>query len=228
MALFAVVQRAAAGCGRNRNQTWANVVVDVRSASPAFAQIAAGPFATNPTHFVVELTQQQYNALKSGWTHDGNANLPKWQNRTDDPGGSAELGSFSNPQNVLSAWTANSPIADDRLIIRIYDKHPVSGTPPITHLAAEDLDEAVGSVERFIRVFTPADSPSGSDAQNVKVEIGGRMMIFDLTDGISNIFIATDEVGRILFPSSHEYRVVGPNGEKEVLWRVFGRTLRVR
>jgi hypothetical protein len=226
---FAIIRRQVPGCSRQQDDTYVNVVHDVRSTSGTWEALLTHSVFSDPgsNEFVVQLTEAEYDTLSApeGLRYSENANLPKWQQRVATNGATKEFGSFATPTNAGSAWSTN-PLADDRLIVRIYNGNPGSGG---VHIASEDLDEetVTGFVTRHIKLFTAADVASGTNAQNSKVAIAGKNMIFDFTAGVSTVFVSTRLPGVIEFPSNHSYRVVGPSGEKVVRWTIYGRTLTV-
>lgn len=227
---FAVCRRLVPNCSRQSDDTYVNVVWEVRRSSATWEQIEQHPVWSNPAEneFAIQLTEAEYNALNSQDLifYDGNSNLPKWQQQTATTGDTKAFGNFATPTNAGSAFTVGTPLPDDRLIVRLYNGNPGSGG---THIAAEDLDEELvtGFVTRHLKLFSAADVASTTNAQNQKVLIGGRQMIFDFTAGVSTVQVSTRGPGVIEFPSNHSYRVVGPGGEKRVLWTVYGRTLHV-
>ncbi len=232
MPWVAICERAKEYCGRNLDKTYINVIASTRQ-----LQETANDFITNnPTHpwadsqfreFIVDITSQQAEDIRDGtnpltW---GRASLPRWQQRTDGSGETYEPGSWADPEDDQSVWSTD-PLPDDRLIVRLYDDDPAGSGE---HLAALDLDEDSHSGEMtiYLKLFTPSDSPSGTNAQDQKTEIAGKLMIFDFTSGVTTFGIKTDTVGELKFPSNHQYRVIGPGDETFVQFRVFGRSLRM-
>lgn len=135
-ALFAVVRRFYENAGRDEDETWINVIYDVRTDGRDFATlITLEPWSFGEGHqhwldkgyydFIVELTQNQYNqAQANGLYHDGNANLPMYQQQNTGSGATTSLGSWADPEDDLTAWNAITPIPDPRWILRIYEGNP--------------------------------------------------------------------------------------------------------
>ena len=231
MPWVAIVEREKAGCGRNRDKTYINVVSSVRQISES-----ASNFVTNsPDHpwaddafreFIVDITDQQAEDIRDGtnpltW---GVSSLPRWQQRNDDSGSIYEPGSWADPEDNQSVWSTDT-IPDDRWIVRLYDGDPgASGV----HIGSLDLDEDSFAGERtiYLKLYNQNDAPTTTNAQDQKTEIAGKLMIFDFTSGVTTFGIKTDTVGEVRFPSNHAYRVIGPAGEESVLFRIFGRSLR--
>lgn len=105
---YAIVERARAGCGRNGDETWVNVVVGThltRGEVPAAARDPGG--AT----FYVELTEAEYFALQgfSNKFDDDDGRIPKHQQRVAGDRPQKEFGSFAVPSDHNSGWRANTP-----------------------------------------------------------------------------------------------------------------------
>ena len=230
-----ICERIRSGMGRNTNKTYINVLANLRQLADVdlatwLTNNAAHPWADPAfNEFLIELTEQEYLDFRDDVNpmfSDGQQNQPRWQQQTAGSGSAKDFGSWSDPENSGSTWQANVPIPDNRWIIRIYDDDP---TTIGVHIAEEDLDEekVTGFVVRYLKLFNSNDIPSNTNAQNQKTEIAGKQMIFDFTAGVTTFNVSTMVPGLINFPSNHEYRVVGPSGEKAVMWRIFGRTLEV-
>lgn len=227
----AIVERLLSGMGRNQNLTYVRVVTNTR----ALAVDAATFVSQNPTHpwadpvfreFIVDLTDQEAADIEDGtnpltWNV---GNQPRWQQETDGSGSTKSFGSFADPESAASAFTADVPVPDDRFIVRLYDGDPLGAG---VHIASLDLDEGQDAGRKVInlRLFSQNDVPSGTNAQNQLTEIAGKLMIFDFTAGITTFGVNTNLTGSVSFPSNHQYRVLGPGGEIQVNFRVFGTTL---
>lgn len=246
---YGVFEKALVGCGRipnngtAPNKTYVNVLIEVqRSNQSNWLLLLQNSGLGDPAfhRFAVEMTEAQYdlyNELESKY-HDGHTNLPRWQHQTGESSQTLAIGSFADPESAASAFSAGVQIPDDRLIVRVYNENP--GTIGV-HIPSEDLDESSvpGFVRRYLRLFTPADAPIGgavANAANVKTVIAGKNMIFDmgsshspaLLPGASSFEVPTTKAGTVLFPSSGSYRIVGPAGEKQVIWSIYGRRLEVQ
>ena len=232
MAWVAIVERAREGCSRDSDKAYVNVIASVRSLKTDAATFVA----QNPTHpwsdplfreFIVDIPTNEAEAIQSGAAelfHDGRGNLPLWQQETDGSASTYSRGSFADPEDDHSIFTAGTALPDDRWIIRLYDDDP--GTTGV-HVGSLDFDEAPGEQTLYMKLFDQDDVPSVTNAQNMQTLIGGKQMIFDFTAGVTTFGVATDVVGRIRFGSDSRYRAVHPNGEQSISYRVFGRTLRV-
>lgn len=233
MAFFAVVQKSRPSQGRDQDQTYVNVVTDVRERAGTFAELSALAPWNDPTasDFAIEITQQEHTDLRGDLFHDGLPNLPKWQQQNTGTGTTKAFGNFADPTNIGSTFTVDTGLADDRWIVRIGDGDPAT---PANHIATLDLDEDQNSGGQTggryllnLRLYTNQDVQSGTNVQNAKTLIGGKNFIFDFTSGLTDFLVDTTRAGTVQFPSNHRYRVVGPNGEKSVIITIFGRVLRV-
>jgi hypothetical protein len=198
---------------------------------------AATFVAQNPTHpwadsgyheFIVDITDQEaadYRALNTeAFFNDSMGNLPKWQQETDGSASTYSRGSFVDPEDDQSTFTADTALADDRWIIRLYDADP--GTTGI-HTGSVDFDEGTGDQIIYMKLFNSDDTPSTTNAQNVKTPIGGKLMVFDFTAGVTTFSVSTAAVGTVSFRSDTRYRAVHPNNELFIEYRIFGRVLTV-
>ncbi|MGI9506605.1 MAG: hypothetical protein ACR2RE_26485 [Geminicoccaceae bacterium] len=244
MPWVAICERLRPNMGRNQDLTYVNVVVSTRQLSGVAD--AADFVAKNPSHpwadgqfneFIVDLTDQEASDINDGTTPlfwDGTLNNPRFQQQTAGSGATPSFGSWLDATNSGTAWRANTPIPDNRWIVRIYDDDPVAN-PAANHLASEEFDEgaAGSSTIRFIRLFTFEDSPTSLSVANRRTEIGGKLIDFDfgssdgLSAGVARIRFGTDVTGRGEWLSNHRYRIDGPGGEKFYVWQVFGKTLRI-
>ncbi len=217
VAWYAVGVSSYENAGRNSNQTYVNVIRAVQPSDVPFASLPPAPAG----EFFVEITQVQFDAIKlEGVFYEGYGNLPRWQSDLTD------LGSYADPTDSGTTFTADVQVSDPRWIIRIYNN---SLRRAQDHIAAEDLDEddVSPSVTRYLRLFNADDTQSTTNAQDQRTEIGGKLMIFDFTNGDTDFNVALNQTGEIVFPSNGRYRIVGPGGENEVRWQIFGRTLEV-
>lgn len=235
MAWVAIVERARGLCGRDNDKTYVNVIASVRQ-----LKVDASTFvAQNPTHpwadpgfkeFIVDIADQVAADVNDGTItlfHDGRGTLPRWQNENEGSASVYSPGSFADPEDDQSTFTAATPLEDDRWIVRVYDADP--GTTG-THIAAMDLDEGqdAGETTVYLKLFNSDDSPSATNVQDAKTEIANKLMIFDFTAGVTTFGVATTDVGVVDFPSTGRYRVIGPNSETKCRFRVFGRVISVR
>lgn len=243
---YAIVERVKSGCGRKVNQDWLNILISPQISPGEWSALLTHPNYSNPSfpRFVVQLTAAEHAALQSnGLLTDEFSNLPRWQQRVAGTGEPTELGHYSDPRSTGSTWVPGVPIPDDRQIVRIYDGNPNAGglaigSRPNDPPGGEDLDESQvpGFVTRYIRLFSPADAPLNNNTENAKTFIAGKRMIFDfgsthvppLPGGVSSFEVSTQRAGRVEFGSSHEFRVVGPLGEKEITFSTYGRRLEVQ
>ena len=234
MSWVAICERVRSGCGRDQNKSYVNVVQSVRT-----LKVDATTFvAQNPTHpwadpgfkeFIVDVddtTGETYHA-DPGLLINDHHSLPKYQNETDGSAQPYNPGSFADPEDDQSVFSAGVPLADDRWIVRLYDDDP--GTTG-NHLATLDVDEGSDAGEKtiYLKLFDENDSPSATNTQNQQTEIAGKLMIFDFTSGLTTFGLNTNSTGTARFGSSSRYRVIGPAAEKNVTFRVFGRTLTAR
>ncbi len=225
-AWFAVVQRVwPHAAGRDKDKTYVHIIQGARTYGGTFAELILLAPWNDPTinDYIIEITEAEHSSIQNGsfpllW--DGNANLPKWQWNTS----TVERGSWSDPEDDTSTWTAGVPIPDDRWIVRIFDRTP--GHPQAVQIGTEDMDEDPAQIERFLKLFNPDDTPNGTNAQNQKTEIADKRMIFDFTAGEANFFVDPSAVGAIDFPTNGTYRVIGPAGENFYRANIFGRVLR--
>lgn len=231
MAWVAIVERARERCGRDSNKTYVNVIASVRSlktdAATFVAQNPTHPWADPQYHeFIVDIPANEGEAIQTGAElfHDGMGNLPIWQQATDGSASTYSRGSFADPEDGQSAFTAEATLDDDRWIIRLYDNDP--GTTGV-HVGSLDFDEGTGNQTIYLQLFNSDDTPSATNAQNQKTLIGGKLMIFDFTNGVSTFEVSTGAVGTVEFLSDTRYRAVHPNNEKSIAYRVFGRVLTV-
>lgn len=233
MAFFAVVRKLYTNASRDLDLTYVNVVQDIRERAGTFAELAALAPWNDPTatDFAIELTQAEHDALKGNLFHDNRGNLPLWQQENTGTGTTKAFGSFADPTSLVSAFTVDVPLIDDRWIVRIGDGDPAT---PANHLASLDLDELQNSGGQTggryllnLRLYTNADVQSTTNVQNAKTEIAGKQFIFDFTSGLTDFLVDTTLAGSVFFPSNHRYRVIGPTGEKEFIANIFGRVLRV-
>ena len=209
--------------GRDLDKTYVHIIQSARTHSGTFQELLQLAPWNDPqvNVYAVEITKPEFNAIQNGsfpltW---GKANLPKWQwNGT-------ERGSWSDAEDDQSTWQTNTPIPDDRWIVKIYDRDP--GDPQVVHLGIEELDEDPINVTRFLKLFNPDDSPNNTNAQDQKIVMGDRQMIFSFSGGEATFEVARDKIGNVKLSTDHRYRVVGPTGEMSYLARVFGRVLRV-
>jgi hypothetical protein len=190
--------------------------------------------AQNPTHpwsdpgfreFIVDITEQQAGDINGGTNplfHDGLGSLPRWQQQTDGSASTYSPGSFADPEDDQSAFTADVALIDDRWIVRLYDDDPATTG---VHTGSVDFDEGTGDQTIWLKLFDQDDVPSTTNAQNAKTEIGGKLMIFDFTNGVTTFGVSTDKVGSIRFRSDTRYRAIHPNSEPSIEYRIFGRVL---
>lgn len=238
MTWVAIVERQRSGCSRNQDKVYEHVISSVRQ-----LKVDAGTYVSqNPSHpwadplfreFIVDIPDQTAADIQNGTTplfYDRFGNEPRWQQETDGSGSTFAPGSFSDPLDHNSAFAASTPLPDDRWIVRLYDGDPLAAGQ---HIAALGLDEGQeqGPVpdqyEVHMRLFNADDTPSGTNAQNAKTQIADKLFIFDFANGVTTFGIVTTAAGQILFPSGREYRVLGPAGEKEVTFTIYGRSLSV-
>lgn len=233
MSWVAICKRLSPNSGRDRNQTYVNVIHSARQLSVNAATFVA----SNPTHpwsdpanneYIVDISDSLGESINDNsfpLFHDQLPNLPLWQNENEGSATAYAPGSFADPEDNQSVFNADVPLIDERWIIRFYDANP-SGSG--VHVAGLDWDELSGPQDKqtvHMKLFNPNDTPSGTDAQNQQVDIGGRLMIFDFSNGETTFLVRTDVAGEVRFPSNHRYRVAGPSGEKTGIFRIFGRTL---
>ena len=173
MAYFAICQRLYENAGRQQNKTYVDVVESVRETTESFDDLAQNhPVWSNPAEneYIIEIPFGVYNAINSGSEplfHDNLRNLPKWQQETQGSGSTMSFGSYADPQDDQTAFTAETPIPDDRLIVRIFDDDPTGSG---VHIAEEALEEELvtGFVVRYLKLYTQDDVPSTSNAQDQK------------------------------------------------------------
>ena len=235
MPWVAICARARTGCGRDRNKTYVNAIKEVRRIKTDAATFVAN----NPTHpwadpgyneYIVDIPDAFGEAAFADNReifHDGYGNLPRWQNRNAGSASAYLRGRFTDPEDSQSVFTVETDTDDDRWIVRLYDGDPGSGG---THIEVAELDEGqgAGSVTYYLKLFNPDDTPSSTNAQDQKVEIGGVLFRFDFTSGVSTIDVDTTVAGVTRFPSNYSYRHIGPGGAHRTEFRIYSNTLKVR
>jgi len=232
MGHVAIVQRQRTGCGRNINQTYVNVVSSVREIQGD----AATWVANNPDHpwsdpgfneYIVDLTSGEADTYRNDLGYDGYLNVPKWQNETAGTGQPFAPGNFADPTNSGSTFTADVALIDDRWILEPYDGDPgVSGV----HIAELDLDEGQsgGSYTIYLKMYDNAGTPSGTNAQDQKTQVAGRLMAFDFTNGVTTFSVNTNKAGTAVFPTDARWRIVGPSAEGSAVFRIYGTSIEAR
>ena len=226
---FLVVQKSFPNAGRNLNLTYVNVVTGARSDGRTFANLILLAPWNDPQfpEFIVEITEQEFDDIQSGVIplfSDGISSQPRFQQRVTGTGSTSELGSWSDPTDNTSTWQPNTPISDDRWILRTYDADPLTTG---VQIASDQLEEGTGRKVYFLRLFNQNDVPSNTNAQNQLTIVGNIKMIFDFTAGVTTFGVPTNAPGETTFPSNHFYRQTGPAGEKEFKVEVFGRDIPV-
>lgn len=241
MSWIAICERNRTGMGRNENKTYINVVTQIRQISNPNAQDFVDKNSTHPwadpafNEFIVDLTEQEAIDIRDNNNsifYDGTHNNPRWQQQVASSGNTIAakaFGSWADPENSGTTWVLNRAIPDDRWIVRLFTLDPVLNPGSAVHVASEEFDEQVAgsSVTRFMQLFTKNDVASTTNAQNQRTDIGGKLLDFDFTTGVAEIKFGTDVPGIGQWNSNHRYRIVGPLGEKEYIWKVFGNTLRI-
>jgi len=220
---FALVQKIyGTPSGRDRDKTYVHVIRSARTFSGTFQELLLLAPWNDPAHndYAIAITDVEHNAIRSGafpltW---GPGSLPKWQ------WNGAERGSWVDPEDDQSAWQAGVPIPDDRWIVRIFDLTP--GHPQAIQIGSEDMDEDPVLIERWLKLFNPDDTPSNTNAQDQKTEIGNKRMIFDFSNGEASFSVDPSVVGRIVFGTNHQYRLIGPADEDRYEVNIWGRVLR--
>lgn len=140
------------------------------------------------------------------------------------------FGSWTDPTDDQTTWQAATSIDDDRWIVRLYNVDPTAENETwlkANNIASEELDEGTTPVVRWMKLFTAADTPTTTNAQNQRTHIADKLMDFDFSNGFATFNVSIAKAGRISFPSNHQYRIIGPTGEKVVSWDIFGKTLEV-
>jgi hypothetical protein len=243
---YAVFEKALPGCGRKGDKTYVHVCIEVGISPGTWEQVSLAYPESGP-RFVVQLTTAEYATLQDFGERywDSCSNLPRWQQSAAQNVQTAALGSFADPESAASAFTVGTALPDTRLIVRIFDGDPAGsgeqlgsrvGDPP----SGEQLDEAAvpGFVTRYLKLYNQNDVPitgAGGNLANQRTEIAGKLMDLDfgsshvpaLSAGVASFEVATSRAGTIVFPSNHSYRILGPNGEKQVTWTIFGKRLEV-
>jgi len=197
---------------------------------------AATFVSLNPSHtwadggsneFIVDLTDQEAADIQDGTnplTYRFGS-LPRWQQETATSGATKSFGSHADPEDDQTTFTADTPIEDDRWIVRVYDDDP---TTTGTHIASMEMDEGqdAGETTVYLKLYNSDDTPSTTNAQDAKTYISGTLFIFDFTNGVTTFGVSTLRAGVIRFKTDFQYRVVGPSSENETSFYIFGRTLR--
>lgn len=222
---FAVVQKVYQHLsGRDRDKAYVHVIGGARTFGGTFEELLQLAPWNDPDYndYAVEITEAEHQAIQNGffpltW---GTASLPKWQ------WNGSERGSWSDPEDEGSMWRSGVPISDDRWIVKIYDKEP--SAPSAVHVAADEFVEGDGDMTRYVKLFNSDGTASKTNAQDQRVNIAGRRMVFDFTRGVTTLQVSCDQEGQIDFLTDHQYRVVGPNGENSYIATVCTRVLRVK
>lgn len=141
---FAVVKRSLSDVGRDSDETWVNVVTDVRQDGRPFATLVTLQPWVDSGHpdFIVELTEGEYNTLNGMGLHRRFGNLPKFQQQTAWTGGArvaASIGRFTDPADDQSAWVPDSPIPDPRWILHMRNGNPDGTAESVTIISAAGI-----------------------------------------------------------------------------------------
>lgn len=228
--LIGVCRKALAGCGRESDRVYRNVLTTVQSSPTTWDKIIAHPAWSQPDHpeFAVQLTQEQFDSLQDSDLrfHGGHSNLPRVQVRGSAHGqtlGTAELGAFADPTDMGSAFVVGGGLSDDRVIVHVYDGGG-------TRLAFEALTQGAPgeTVRRYIAFFEPSMENIELLGPN-HVEIAGKQLLLEFDENAIAAFdVSIEHPGEVHFPTGPRYRVEGPNGEDTLTWAVYGRQLNVR
>lgn len=237
----AVVRRTLPDCGRAGNADYKNVIVKVKRL-PA-GQDVASFLAANPSHdwanpgfhsYIVQLTDTQgenYNAQGPGFFfHGGQSNLPRWQNENEGSGSAFAPGSFADPTDTVSAFTAAVPLDDDRFVVRFYDGNPDAGGTLLNRFKFVEGDAA----QVWMAVANDADVRRTWNNAGRKVEINNTRFSLDfgsshspaLQPGATSFLVDTSRSGRMRIVDSGAFRVEGPM-PGGALFTVFATTLRI-
>lgn len=192
------------------------------------------------TSYLIEVSKETYDRYrdKTELFHDGLSNLPKWQQRNTTSGDPLDLGSYSDPETVSSTFNPGKELADERFVLRVYDKDPVAFPNDAKHLAHEEFSENDENplIERFLRLFHSDDRPINRNVANDRIVVGGVLLDLDwgssanppLSAGVCRLFVEISETGNAQLSSDAGWRVAGPGGEKAYSWTIFTKILRVR
>jgi len=231
MAFVVVVEKLRPNQGRNEDQTYINVLA---KRGVVVGATLADWVTANPSHpwnqggfneFVIEITAQEYDDFSTDGAnplfHDGQQNLPRWQQQNTGTNTTKSFGSWADP-TTTTTWQADTEIPDDREIFRCYDG-PVL---PQNHIATVQTSTGDPTDKTInLALFDENDVASTTSVDRI-VDIGGQLLDLPFTNGESS-FIVPRIVGKALFPSNGSYRIVGPSGEKEFTATIVSRELRV-
>lgn len=253
MAKCLICERVRPNMGRNQNQTYVNVAVNKRelgNSNETLAQFqdrepSAAWFDPGYNEFAIEISADFYRdvGVEAGAVfplyHDGRLNQPRFQQQNTTTGDALALGSYADPTDAGTAFTADQELPDDRFLIRIYDDDPITN-PSANILEFEEFTADPTGVtkiaERFIRVFDASDTPLNTNAADQRVQIGDKLVDFDfgsaadpaLPAGIARFFIdiSQDSPGNIgTFTSNGRYKVITSSGQDFYQWRKYTKVI---
>ncbi len=243
MAYCLVCQRDRENQGPRENRTYKNVAASARvlgRTDETLAEYAAREpdsvyFDPQNNEWVIEIAQTLYEDIQRGnfeLFHDGFGNLPVWQQQNTTSGDALSLGSYADPEDDTSAFTVDQPLEDDRFVLRVYDKDPVSDGTAV-NIGSEEFEEdkVNTTAERFFRLFDKDESPINRNTANDRLLIDGYWLDLDwgssdsLGAGVARFFVNIETTASSSFNSDAGYRVLGPNTETSYSWTVFTKTL---
>ncbi len=245
MAYCLICERSRDGQGPRLNKTYVNVAAQSRlignleeSLADYLAREPNSPWLDpNFNEFLIEVPEPLYRDIQDGdfiLFHDGFSNLPLWQQQNTTTGDALVLGSHSDPENAQTFFTADQPLPDDRFILRIYDKDPVTDGTAV-NLVSEDFleDKTETVVERFVRLFQEDNTPVNRNVID-RIFINNYWLELrwgssdNISAGVSRLFVTRDQTGNGELSSDAGYQVLGPAGEKSYQWTVYTRALQLR
>ncbi|MGI9490493.1 MAG: hypothetical protein ACR2RF_32290 [Geminicoccaceae bacterium] len=245
MAYCLICERQRANQGPRENKTYVNVAPQSRiigSTDETLDQYQAREpdsvwFDPGNNEFLIEISKTLYNDIQSGTfplLHDGYSNLPVWQQQNTISGDALSLGSYDNPEDSNSAFVVDRALPDDRFILRIYDKDPVTDGTAVNIGSEEFLeDKTTTTVERFLRLFQADETPVNRNVADDRLFIDGAWLDLDwgssdgLGAGVARFFSSVEFTGEGTFSSDAGYQVLGPTDETRYTWTVYTKTLNV-
>ena len=234
MTTFGVARRLYENASRDQDLTYVNVLTQLRQDRRTFAGIVNQPPWNDPQfeEFLVEVDQSFFDAVQDGnetLKNDGVYGQPRWQVEET----SSDLGSFADPTNLGSAFSADVALTDNRFIMRAFDDRPATTGQEISDL---ELNTSDATFTVYIKVSDENDVPLVKD-DVIREIFGGQLMELPFgsshpnpapQSGETSFDVETGRSGQVGFAGNNRYRWVLSNGATVFLATIYGRSLRVR